>query len=365
VPSDIEIIKQRKKDGIEIPLQKNVQARTTSTYLEYVKLVHNALPETNYDDIDLATKFLDHRFSAPIIIDSMTGGTDEATVINGRLGELAEKYGFGMGVGSQRAAVRRPELLSSYTVAREVAPDALLIANVGAPQLIAQGAEPPLTDGQIAGLVTTLRADALAIHLNYLQEVAQPEGDTRARGALDAIRRIAGRLSVPVIAKETGAGVSREQALLLRDAGVGAIDVGGAGGTSFALVEAHRSGDRGLARIERLGRLLGDWGIPTAASIVECSGVGLPIIATGGIRSGLDAAKALALGADAVAIARPMLAAALEGFGALCAYIEELLDTLRAVLFLTGSASVRELQASDRVLIGHTAEWLRARSTPR
>jgi isopentenyl-diphosphate delta-isomerase len=269
-----------------------------------------------------------------------------------------------MGVGSQRAAIRRPELLSSYTVARDAAPDAFLIANVGAPQLIAQGAEPPLTHGQIEGLVTTLRADALAIHRKYLQEVAQPEGDTRARGCLDAIRRVAGAVSVPVIAKETGAGISRPQALLLRDAGVAALDVGGAGGTSFALVESHRSADRGLGAVERLGRLLGDWGIPTAASVVECAGLGLPVVATGGVRSGLDAAKALALGADLVSIARPMLSAALEGADALYAYIKELLATLRAVLFLTGARTVADLRTRDRVVTGRTADWIRARSLP-
>jgi isopentenyl-diphosphate delta-isomerase len=353
-------IPTRKADHIDVVTQQAVTASISAGW-DDVTLVHQSLPEIDLAAVDLGIDFLGHRLDAPLVIASMTGGHPRATEINRVLARAAQHFNVAMGVGSQRAALRRPELLSSYTVAREAAPHAFLIANVGAPQLIAQGNEPPLTDGEIDGLVSSLGADALAIHLNYLQEVAQPEGDTHAKGVLRAIQRVAERISVPVIAKETGAGISRAQATLLADAGVGAIDVGGAGGTSFALVEAFRSGERGLAGVERLGRLLGDWGIPTTASVVECAGLGLPVIATGGIRSGLDAAKALALGADAVAIARPMLAAALEGFDPLCAYIEELLDTMRAVFFLTGSASVEKLHACDRVITGRTAEWIRAR----
>lgn len=353
-------IPTRKADHIDVATQRAVTASISPGW-DDVTLIHQSLPEINLEDVDLSVELFGHRLRAPLVIASMTGGHPRATEINRLLAGAAQEFGIGMGVGSQRAAVRRPELLGSYTVARETAPDALLIANVGAPQLIPQGAEPALIDEQILHLVTTLRADALAIHLNYLQEVVQPEGDTRSKGCLEAIHHLAGVLPVPIIAKETGAGISRPQALLLRDAGVACIDVGGAGGTSFALVESFRSADRGLGPIERLGRTLADWGLPTAASVVECTGLGIPVIGTGGIRSGLDAAKALALGADAVSIARPMLTAALEGREALHAYIQELIDALRAILFLTGAATVQGLRSRDRVVTGRTADWLRAR----
>jgi isopentenyl-diphosphate delta-isomerase len=353
-------IPTRKADHIDVATQRAVTASISPGW-DDVTLVHQSLPEIDLADVDLGIDFLGKRLAAPLMIASMTGGHPRATEINRLLARAAEEFHIAMGVGSQRAAIRRPELLSSYTVARDAAPTAFLIANVGAPQLIAQESEPALSHDQIEQLVKTLGADALAIHLNYLQEVAQPEGDTRARGCLAAIQRLTQSIGVPIIAKETGAGVARSQALALRNAGVGAIDVGGAGGTSFALVESYRSADRGLGSVERLGRLLGDWGIPTAASVVECANLGIPVIATGGIRSGLDAAKALALGADAVAIARPMLSAVLEGYDALCAYIRELIESLRAIFFLTGSASVTDLRSRDRVIMGRTGEWLRAR----
>ncbi|MDQ4101761.1 MAG: type 2 isopentenyl-diphosphate Delta-isomerase, partial [Thermoproteota archaeon] len=206
-PSDIEIIKQRKKEGIDIPLQQNVQAKTTSTYLEYVRLVHNALPELDYDDIDTSITFLRKKFSAPIIIDSMTGGTDEATVINGRLGELAEKYGFGMGLGSQRAGLKSEELAATYSIARKNAPNAFLIANIGGAQL-SKG----FTVDEAKKIVKMIRANALVVHLNPLQELIQPEGEPRYKGVLSQISELAKTIDVPVIVKEVGAGISREVA---------------------------------------------------------------------------------------------------------------------------------------------------------
>ncbi|HEX2013753.1 MAG TPA: hypothetical protein VLA68_00865, partial [Nitrososphaera sp.] len=215
VPSDIQVIKQRKRDGIEIPLQKNVQAKTISTYLEYVRLVHNALPEMDYDEIDTTTVFLGHKFRAPIIIDSMTGGTDEAISINGRLGELAEKYGFGMGLGSQRAGLKSEELAATYSVARKNAPNAFLIANIGGAQL-AKG----LTMDEARRIIKMIRANALVVHLNPLQELIQPEGEPRYKGVLGRISELANTIDVPVIVKEVGAGISREVATKLEMAGV-------------------------------------------------------------------------------------------------------------------------------------------------
>jgi isopentenyl-diphosphate delta-isomerase len=352
-------IPARKADHIDIASERQVSASVGPGW-DDVHLIHQSLPEIDLSDVDLSSELFGRRLRAPLIIASMTGGHERAEEINRRLARAAQEFGLGMGVGSQRAAIRHPELLATYTVARDEASDALLIANIGAPQLIDQDRESALSVEQVSELVAAMRADALAVHLNYLQEVVQPEGDTRARGCLDAIGRLCTALSVPVIAKETGAGISREQALQLRDAGVAGLDVGGAGGTSFALVEAARAADRALGAAARLGEMLGDWGLPTAVSVSECAGLGPALIATGGVRSGLDAARALALGADAVGVARPMLTAALDGYGALCDYIAEFIEGLRVVLFLAGASTVTELRGRPRVVTGRTAEWLNA-----
>jgi isopentenyl-diphosphate delta-isomerase len=294
----------------------------------------------------------------------MTGGHPQATPINATLARVAEAYGIAMGVGSQRAALRAPALAPTYAVAREAAPSALLLANVGLPQLLAQRDQPALTLAEIQAAVDAIRADALVVHLNYLQEVVQPEGETRAAGARAALARLCAALPIPVVAKETGAGMTRGQAEWLRDAGVQALDVGGAGGTSFALVEAERASARGLAAAERLGQLYEGWGIPTAVSVVETAALGLPVIATGGVRSGLDAAKAIALGATAVGVARPALAAALQGDDALARWLEQFVDELRVALFLTGSPSLAALRQQPHIVLGPTRHWLRQLGHP-
>lgn len=352
MPSDIEIIKQRKKDGIEIPLQKNVQARTTSTFLEHVKLVHNALPEINYEDVDLGTKFLGHRFSAPIIIDSMTGGTDEATMINGRLGELAEKYGFGMGLGSQRAGLKSEELASTYSIARKNAPNAFLIANIGGAQL-ANG----LTVDDARKIVKMIRANALVVHLNPLQELVQPEGEPRYAGVLAKIVELVKGMDVPVIVKEVGAGISREVAIRLEMAGASAINVAGAGGTSWAGVEKLRA-DMVKDDIKaHLGELLWDWGIPTAASLIEArKAVKLPLIASGGLRNGLEVGKCIALGASMAAMAYPFLRAASQSREALFAFADTILAELKSTMFLVGAKNVSALGSSRYILKGALAE---------
>ncbi len=357
--SDVEDIPARKADHIDIAAGRPVSASISAGW-DDVHLIHRSLPEIDLDEIDLRTELFGHKLRAPLVIASMTGGHERAEEINRRLAVAANEFGLAMGVGSQRAAIRRPDLLTTFTVARDMAPDALIIANVGAPQLIAQGPNAALTVEQIRQLVVDMRADALAIHLNYLQEVVQPEGDTRARGVLAALQELTHALDVPVIAKETGAGISRSQALALRQAGVAALDVGGVGGTSFALVESVRAEEQHLSAAAALGHLLGDWGLPTAVSVAQCAGLGMPLIATGGIRSGLDAAKALALGADLVGVARPLLSAALLGEQQLHAYVEELLHALRVVLFLAGVRRPRDLRALNPVVTGETAEWLRS-----
>lgn len=358
LPSDVEIIKRRKKDGIDLPLQKNVQAKTTSTYLEFVKLMHNALPELDYDDIDTSTKFLGRKFTAPIIIDSMTGGTDEATVINGRLGELAEKFGFGMGLGSQRAGLKSEELAATYSIARVNAPSAFLIANIGGAQL-AKG----LTVDDARKIVKMIRADALVVHLNPLQELVQPEGEPRYKGVLAKISELAKIIDVPVIVKEVGAGISKEVAIKLEIAGVSAINVAGAGGTSWAAVEKLRAEAIKDELKGHLGEMFWDWGIPTAVSLIEARRVvKLPLIASGGLRNGLEVAKCVALGASMSAMAYPFLRAASQSRESLFAFANTILSELKSTMFLVGARDVSALSSSRYILTGPLAQEVSSRT---
>jgi isopentenyl-diphosphate delta-isomerase len=358
MPSDIEIIKQRKKEGIDIPLQKNVQAKTTSTYLEYVRLVHNALPELDYDDIDTSTTFLRKWFSAPIIIDSMTGGTDEATVINSRLGELAEKYGFGMGVGSQRAGLKSEELAATYSIARKNAPNAFLIANIGGAQL-AKG----LTVDEARRIVKMIRANALVVHLNPLQELVQPEGEPRYKGVLAKISELAKTIDVPMIVKEVGAGISREVAIKLEMANVSAINIAGAGGTSWAGVEKLRAESAKDDLKKRLGEVFWDWGIPTAASLIEVRrAVKLPLIASGGLRDGLEVAKCIVLGASMAAMAYPFLRTAAQSSESLFAFADTILAELKSTMFLVGAKNIGALASSRYILTGMLANEISSRT---
>ena len=356
--SDIEVIKQRKKEGIDIPLQKNVQAKTTSTYLEYVRLVHNALPEVDYDDIDTSMTFLGKRFSAPIIIDSMTGGTDEATVINGRLGELAEKYGFGMGLGSQRAGLKSEELAATYSIARKNAPNAFLIANIGGAQL-SKG----LTVDEAKRIVKMIGANALVVHLNPLQELIQPEGEPRYKGVLGQISELAKTLDIPLIVKEVGAGISKEVAIKLEMANVSAINIAGAGGTSWAGVEKLRAESLKDDLKKHLGEMFWDWGIPTAASLIEVRrAVKLPLIASGGLRNGLEVAKCVALGASMAAMAYPFLQTAAQSRESLFAFADTILTELKSTMFLVGAKNIAALASSRYILTGLLAHEVSSRT---
>ena len=353
IPPDLNIIKQRKKEGIDIPLHKDVQAKTTSTYLEDVRFVHNAAPELDYEDIETSVKFLDHTFSAPIIIDSMTGGTPEATVINSRLGELAEKYGFGMGLGSQRAGLHSTELAHTYSVARKNAPNAFLIANIGGAQ-IAKG----LSVDNVRKILEMIRANALVIHLNPLQELIQPEGEPKYRGVLQKISELVKSLDVPVMVKEVGSGISREVAIKLELAGVSAINVAGTGGTSWAGVEKLRAEtQRDKVKI-RLGELFWDWGIPTAASLIEVKKAlpQMPVIASGGLRNGLEVAKCIALGADICGMAYPFLLKAAESKQSLFEFANMITEELKSTMFLVGAKNIKDLRSSRYILTGYLAD---------
>lgn len=356
--SDIEVIKQRKKEGIDIPLQKNVQAKTTSTYLEYVRLVHNALPEVYYDDIDTSMTFLGKRFSAPIIIDSMTGGTDEATVINGRLGELAEKYGFGMGLGSQRAGLKSEQLAATYSIARKNAPNAFLIANIGGAQL-SKG----FTVDEAKKIIKMIGANALVVHLNPLQELVQPEGEPRYKGVLAQISELAKTIDVPLIVKEVGAGISKEVAIKLEMANVSAINIAGAGGTTWAGVEKIRAESLKDDLKKHLGEMFWDWGIPTAASLIEVRrAVKLPLIASGGLRNGLEVAKCIALGASMAAMAYPFLQTAAQSRESLFAFADTILAELKSTMFLVGAKNIAALASSRYILTGMLAHEVSSRT---
>jgi isopentenyl-diphosphate delta-isomerase len=357
--SDVDPVEARKAEHLQVSASADVNARVGAGW-DDVHLVHEALPELDVADIDLSVELLGKRLRAPLVLAGMTGGHAAAREINGMLARAAERHGLGMGVGSQRAALRNPGLAHTYAVVREQAPTTLLIGNIGAGQLVEQDSGPALSVEDARTAVAMLRADALAIHLNTLEESIQPEGDRRARGAASALALVVRHVGVPVLAKETGAGLSASAAVRLRNLGVAALDVGGVGGTSFAAIEGLRAAAQGDVRGERLGEVLRDWGIPTVLAIVLAGAAGLPLIATGGVRSGLDAAKALALGATAIGVARPLLSAALAGEDVLNAWIEQFVLELRTALFLTGSGSVAELRARPRVVAGETAAWLAA-----
>ncbi|AKB53483.1 Isopentenyl-diphosphate delta-isomerase, FMN-dependent [Methanosarcina barkeri MS] len=314
-------------------------------------MIHRALPELDMDKLNLSIDFLGKRLQAPFLIASITGGHPGTTSVNAALAAAAEELGVGMGVGSQRAAIDDPSQEESFRVIREEAPNAFIYGNVGAAQIRQYG-----IDG-LEKLIEMIDADALAIHLNFLQEAIQPEGDRDATGCLDMIKEICSVLSKPVIIKETGAGISREDAILLQKAGVSAIDVGGVGGTSWAGVEVYRARKSEDYASEHLGELFWDFGIPTVASIIE-SRVSLPIIATGGIRTGVDIAKSIALGASAASAALPFVGPALEGKEAVVRVLSRMLDEFRIAMFLCGCANIQDMRNAPVVVTGWTLEYL-------
>jgi isopentenyl-diphosphate delta-isomerase len=344
---------ERKRDHISLCLDLGDEAgfAEKTTWLEHVELIHGALPELSWDEISLEASLLGRRFSYPLLIEGMTGGAPEAYEINRSLAEAAERLNIPMGVGSQRAGIENPSLVETYSVARKTAPRCFLIGNLSGVELAAHG----ISYAERA--VEMIEADALAIHLNVLQEIIQPEGSRSFKGILRAIEVLCERLDVPVIVKEVGFGVSREVAERLAKAGVGVIDIAGAGGTNWAKIEGERV--RGLNAIKaRISELYSEWGIPTAASIMEVSGIrGLEVIASGGIRDGLQAAKAIALGAGFVGMARPLLKPALKGPGHVEKVITWMAEELRVAMLLTGSKTIRDLRKCRYILLGPLREW--------
>jgi isopentenyl-diphosphate delta-isomerase len=345
--------RKRKAEHIKICLENRAQARNATTGFEDIHLVHKALPEVDQEKIDLSTTLFRHKLAAPLIVGAMTGGTEEATKINANIAEAVEKLGLGMGVGSQRAAIENKELAKTFTIARKEAPNSFIIANIGAVQLVhGYGVN------EAKKAIEMIDADALAIHLNAMQEAVQPEGQTNFQGVLAKIGELARKLDVPVIVKETGAGIAAEQAKELEAAGVAIIDVGGLGGTSFAAVEYFR----GKEEEKQLAQAFWDWGIPTTASLAEVTQtVKIPVIASGGLRSGTDIAKALALNACLASVAQPVLETAVKSALETEKILSHFVEELRNVMFLVGAKDVKTLAKVPVVVTGATAEWLTTR----
>ncbi|NET51608.1 MAG: type 2 isopentenyl-diphosphate Delta-isomerase [Merismopedia sp. SIO2A8] len=328
----------RKADHIRVCLEDDVQFQTTPTGLEHYRFTHCCLPELDWTDIDLTTSFLGKTLQAPLLISSMTGGTEQAKQINYRLAAIAQHNGIAMGVGSQRVAVEKPDVADTFSV-RAIAPDILLFANLGAVQLnYDYGLDECLR------VVDWLQADALILHINPLQECVQSNGDKNFRGLFAKIEQLCKALPVPVIAKEVGNGISAPMAQRLMEVGVTAIDVAGAGGTSWAKVEGERAND---AKQRRLGTTFANWGIPTTECIqtIRAIAPNVPLIASGGLRNGLDVAKAIALGADMAGLALPFLKAASESEAAVQELVELLIAEITTSLFCTGCRTPHELRA--------------------
>ena len=332
----------RKNDHIHINLHEDVSFDRLTTGLERYRFVHQALPGLDLAAVSTETDFLGKRLSFPLLIASMTGGSERAAEINHALALAAQEAGIGMGLGSMRAALEHPETAWTYQV-RAYAPDILLLANLGAVQLNC-GYGPAACQE----LVDLVEADALVLHLNPLQEALQPEGDTRFGGLVQRIAAVCETLTVPVIVKEVGWGLSEKTTQALIEAGVAALDVAGAGGTSWSQVEMHRSETSGQRDVAAAFR---DWGIPTVESLQMARRVSqsLPLIASGGLASGVDLAKALALGADVGAMARPLLRSAASSPETLRRHLTVLARQFRITLFAVGAANVADLRTTPLV----------------
>ncbi len=333
----------RKADHIRIATEEDVGFGSLTNGLDRYRFVHQALPEIDLDAVDTTTTLLGRRLAAPILISCMTGGVAKGGLINRILAAAAQHSGVAMGVGSQRAALDDPALEATFQI-RELAPDVPLLANLGAAQL----AGPDGLDRCLA-VVRMICADALVIHVNPLQEALQPEGTTRFAGLIDRIGEVAAAIDVPIIIKEVGWGIAENIARRLAEVGVAGIDVAGAGGTNWGEVERRRMDDPVMVRVAEEFR---DWGIPTADAVVGCRR-GFPdglVIASGGLRTGLDAAKCLALGADAVGFAAPLLKAAVVSRRAVDERLRGIIEGLRIAMFCIGAATLTDLAGTPHLV---------------
>jgi len=328
-------IEDKKLDQIRICLEKDIKSKVSNGFDEY-RFIHNALPEINKNEIDLSIRFLGKKLDSPLMISSISGGNDLAEKINKNLAEATQELNIAMCVGSQRIMIEHPETTNTFKV-RDIAPDILLCANLGAVQL-----NNGFDIERCHIIVDTINADALVLHLNPLQEAIQIGGNTNYHGLLEKIKDVVDNLHVPVIIKEVGSGMSYEVAKKLHEIGVRIIDISGLGGTSWAAVESYRN---------NIGKSFRDWGIPTAESVRLVSYVkGMKIIAGGGIRSGIDIAKALALGADLASIAGPLLRPALIGSDEVKKKLKHYIEELQIAMFCVGAKNIHELKTKHSLV---------------
>jgi len=341
--------RRRKEDHISICLDLNVQSQIGPGF-DDMYLVHQALPEINFSSIDPTIELFGKPMKAPLLVEGMTGGTERAGDINRCIARVCQTLGLGMGLGSQRAMIETPSLVKTYTV-RDVAPDILLVGNLGLPQIILG-----YSKKEADSAVRSVGADALAIHLNPLQEAIQPEGDPIFESGMSSLQKLKKKCSYPLIVKETGAGISRETARKITF--LDGVDVGGLGGTSFSAVEYYRI----VGNKKDIAAEFWSWGLPTAISVVECSACGItPIIASGGVRTGIDMAKAIALGADCCGFALPALKSAVRGEHHLESALEKVIHELKIAMFLCGCKTVGELKKAPLIITGKTKEFLQER----
>jgi len=336
-------IDQRKADHIKINLEQDVRSALT-TGLEHYRFIHEALPELDLETVDTTLSLFGKKLNAPILISSMTGGTEEAGEINRRLAEAAQECGVAMGVGSQRAALEDPKQIPTYAIARKVAPDILLFANLGTVQL-----NYGYTIDHCRRAVDMLHADALILHLNPLQEAVQAGGDTNFAALARKIETVCKKLEVPVIVKEVGWGISERTAKILAECGVAAIDVAGAGGTSWSQVEMHRAPDEFT---RQLAATFVGWGIPTAESIfnVKKASPVMSIFASGGLKDGLDIAKCIALGATLGGMAGQFLKAAAISTKKTIELIKLTKKQIEVTMFATGAGELKLLDGKLALL---------------
>ncbi len=334
------MIEDRKLEHIKICLDKDVDA--SHNYWDDVILKHVTIPKVDLEDIDLRVEFLGRELQAPIIIDAMTGGHPVAKKINENIARAAEELGIGMAVGSQRSAIENPNLEDTYAVIREYEVP-LRMGNLGAPQFsLGYGEE------EVQRAIEMVDAHALELHFNYLQESVQPEGDRVVGGLMDKLGQIAKKFTL--VAKETGAGFDRSSAEKLKEMGFKAIDVSGVSGTSFSAVEFYRGG--------KMGKLFWNWGLPSPYSLITLRDLNIPLVGSGGIRNGLDVAKALALGANVAGIAKEILRFATKSHVAVVERMEEIIQELRVAMFLSGVSNVEEMRKVDHVIKGELRYWL-------
>ncbi len=344
----------RKLEHIDIVINRSVEGPLTN-FLEYVFLIHQALPNVSVDDVDLSTEFLGKYLEAPIVISGMTGGAPGTEKINESIAKVAEEFRIAVGVGSQRAALGNSSLISTYAVVRRVCRDVPVIANIG----ISEVSELPVS--KLEEVVNMIEADALAVHLNLPQELVQPEGKVSLVNAFSKINELKNRLRVPLIIKEVGFGLSMEVVGKLRRLGIKIFDIAGAGGTNWVIVEKYRAMKRGDVIRELMADNIKEWGIPTAASIIEAryAAPDAVIIGSGGIRTALEAAKAIRLGADLVGIARPVLVYLSKGM--LREYVKAFIHSLRLIMSLANATDIQEFKKCPVIIFGPLKEWILSR----